>query len=376
MLKTISSITNALGALNYKGTWNASSNTPTLADGTGAKGDYYVTSTAGTQTFGGIQLFFGLGDWIAYNGAVWQRVEGGSDGNFANVTLTSTDAGATASPLLELYRDSASPAASDTLGEIEFNGEDSAGNKQAYGLIHASILSPTSTAEQGQLHFETATAGALTEKMIIGTNNLVINEIGAVYNVRIEGDTDANLFYTDATNSRIGIGTITPAEKLDVVGKIQVSDNVVIATSGKGIDFSATAGTGTSELLNDYEEGTFTPSLVPSTSGSITLSTAQAKYTKVGRAVTVTGICEVASVSSPVGTLLLQGLPFTNSADTSSRSSAAIYVTSLAITATTSIMGRIIASESQIRIEKFAAGSTSAIAGDVQTNTLFQFSLT
>jgi len=136
------------------------------------------------------------------------------------MTLTSTDAGATASPLLELYRDSASPAASDTLGEIEFNGEDSAGNKQAYGLIHASILSPTSTAEQGQLHFETATAGALTEKMIIGTTNLVINEIGAVFNVRIEGDTDANLFYTDATNSRVGIGTASPTVKLQVDGAI------------------------------------------------------------------------------------------------------------------------------------------------------------
>ena len=134
------------------------------------------------------------------------------------MTLTSTDAGATAAPLLDLYRDSASPAVSDTLGEIEFNGEDSAGNKQAYGLIHASILSPTSTAEQGQLHFETATAGALTEKMIIGTTNLVINEIGAVYNVRIEGDTDANLFYTDATNDRVGVGTISPATKLDVSG--------------------------------------------------------------------------------------------------------------------------------------------------------------
>jgi len=235
MLKTISSITNALGALNYKGTWNASTNTPTLADGTGAKGDYYVVSTAGTQTFGGVQLFFGLGDWIAYNGAVWQRVEGGSDGNFANVTLTSTDASATAAPLLDLYRDSATPAASDTLGEIEFNGEDSAGNKQTYGVIHGSILSPTSTSEQGQLHFETATAGALTEKMIIGTTNLVINEIGAVFNVRIEGDTDANLFFTDATNDKVGLGTASPAEKLDVVGKIKVSDNLVIATTAKGV---------------------------------------------------------------------------------------------------------------------------------------------
>jgi hypothetical protein len=155
------------------------------------------------------------------------------------MTLTSTDAGATAAPTIDLYRDSASPAASDTLGEIEFNGEDSAGNKQAYGVIHASILSPTSTAEQGQLHFETATAGALTEKMIIGTSNLVINEIGAVFNVRIEGDTDANLFYTDATNSRVGVGTISPAEKLDVVGKIKTSDNLVIGTSSKGVTTSS-----------------------------------------------------------------------------------------------------------------------------------------
>jgi hypothetical protein len=152
------------------------------------------------------------------------------------MTLTSTDAGAAAAPLLELYRDSASPAASDTLGEIEFNGEDSAGNKQTYGLIHGSILSPTSTAEQGQLHFETATAGALTEKMIIGTTNLVINEIGAIFNVRIEGDTDANLFYTDATNSRVGVGTISPSSKFEVAGDARVTTgNVIIGTSTQGV---------------------------------------------------------------------------------------------------------------------------------------------
>ena len=314
MLKAISTITNALGALNYKGTWNASTNNPTLADGTGAKGDYYVTSTAGTQTFGGLQLFFGIGDWIVYNGAVWQRVEGGSDGNFANITLNSTDAGASAAPLLDLYRDSASPAASDTLGEIEFNGEDSAGNKQAYGVIHASILSPTSTAEQGQLHFETATAGALTEKMIIGTSNLVINEIGAVFNVRIEGDTDANLFYTDATNDKVGLGTASPAEKLDVVGKIKVSDNIVIGTSGKGIDFSATSGTGTSELLADYEEGSFTPVLSDaSTGGNVaTIPVKSAYYTKIGRLVTFTiQLVNIDTTGMTAGNqIFIQSLPF------------------------------------------------------------------
>ena len=227
------------------------------------------------------------------------------------VTLTSTDAGATAAPLLDLYRDSASPAASDTLGEIEFNGEDSAGNKQAYGLIHASILSPTSTAEQGQLHFETATAGALTEKMIIGTTNLVINEIGAVFNVRIEGDTDANLFYTDATNSRVGVGIITPAEKLDVVGNIKLTGNVVVA-SGQGIDFSATAGTGTSELLADYEEGTWTPVLKfgGATTG-ITYTTQTGTYTKIGRMVCARATITLSSNGSASGGATVTGLPFT-----------------------------------------------------------------
>ena len=317
MLKTVSSITNAIGALNYKGTWNASTNTPTLADGTGAKGDYYVVSTAGTQTFDGILLFFGAGDWIVYNGAVWQRVEGGSDGNFSNVTLNSTDAGATAGPLLDLYRNSASPAASDTIGEIEFNGKDSAGNKQQYALIHGSILSPTSTTEQGQIHFETATAGASTEKMIIGTTNLVINEIGAVFNVRIEGDTDANLFYTDATNSRVGVGTVSPAEKLDVVGNIKLTGNVVIA-NGQGIDFSATAGTGTSELLADYEEGTWTPT---QGAGLVVVGTftSSGTYTKVGRQVTLTGrLNGSTSIACTAGGIFTSGLPFAPAATNAS----------------------------------------------------------
>lgn len=77
MLKTVSSIVNAIGALNYKGTWNASTNTPALASGVGVKGDYYVVSVAGATTLDGISNW-GVGDWATFNGSAWQRVEGGT----------------------------------------------------------------------------------------------------------------------------------------------------------------------------------------------------------------------------------------------------------------------------------------------------------
>jgi hypothetical protein len=71
-------------------------------------------------------------------------------------------------------------------------------------------------------------------------------------------------------------------------GNVTLSDgNLIIGTSGKGIDFSATPGTGTSELLADYEEGTYTPTLGGLSGGAITYTTQTGRYTKVGRQVTL-----------------------------------------------------------------------------------------
>jgi len=89
MLKTVSSITNAIGALNYKGTWNASTNTPALASGVGTKGDYYVVSVAGSTALDGISTWY-VGDWAAFNGSVWQRLEGGVDDPAASLKSNST----------------------------------------------------------------------------------------------------------------------------------------------------------------------------------------------------------------------------------------------------------------------------------------------
>ena len=82
-------------AMEFKGTWDASTNTPTLADGTGDTGDFYVVSVAGTQDLGSGEIKFLENDRVIYSEGVWSKLSAGdvrtvntiqpTDGN---VTLT------------------------------------------------------------------------------------------------------------------------------------------------------------------------------------------------------------------------------------------------------------------------------------------------
>lgn len=85
--------------------------------------------------------------------------------------------------------------------------------------------------------------------------------------------------------------------------------NLVIGTSGKGIDFSATAGTGTSELLDDYEEGIFSPTISSGITG-VGYSTQNGSYTKVGRLVTFSLRLELNAGTAAADILRIGGLPF------------------------------------------------------------------
>lgn len=59
--------------MDYKGAWNASTNSPTLADGTGTNGDVYRASVAGTQNLGSGSFTYAVGDLVIYNGTIWQH---------------------------------------------------------------------------------------------------------------------------------------------------------------------------------------------------------------------------------------------------------------------------------------------------------------
>jgi hypothetical protein len=60
--------------LSYQGTWNASTNSPTLASSTGTNGYYYIVGTAGSTNLNGI-TDWQIGDWLLFNGSVWQKID-------------------------------------------------------------------------------------------------------------------------------------------------------------------------------------------------------------------------------------------------------------------------------------------------------------
>ena len=59
--------------MEYKGSWDADTNTPTLADGSGDAGDVYIVSVGGTQDLGSGSITFAAGDWVIYNGSIWEK---------------------------------------------------------------------------------------------------------------------------------------------------------------------------------------------------------------------------------------------------------------------------------------------------------------
>jgi len=87
-------------ALEYKGNWNANLNSPTLTDGVGTKGDFYIVSVAGTQDLGHGSITFFENDRVIYDGSIWSRLSAGDVKTVnnvspvnGNITLTPSDLG-------------------------------------------------------------------------------------------------------------------------------------------------------------------------------------------------------------------------------------------------------------------------------------------
>tara|TARA_R100001369_G_scaffold87849_2_gene123693 strand:+ start:209 stop:1174 length:966 start_codon:yes stop_codon:yes gene_type:complete len=131
----------------------------------------------------------------------------------------------------------------------------------------------------------------------------------------------ATFFRVNTGTGNVGIGANPDggSNKLQVAGPIKTTGNLVISTAGKGIDFSATSGSGSSELFDDYEEGTWTPVIRgSSTAGTYQIAQQYSSYTKIGRLVTLSCKITLASSISAGGSgyTKITGAPFQKVANT------------------------------------------------------------
>ena len=90
----------------------------------------------------------------------------------------SNDADGTAGPTLDIYRNSASPAASDEIGQIEFSAENSADGKEPYASISSQIDDPTATSEDGRISLTTRRGGANAIRLVLADGLQVGTPVG------------------------------------------------------------------------------------------------------------------------------------------------------------------------------------------------------
>ena len=146
--------------------------------------------------------------------------------NTTQLTLTSTDADASAGPVLELYRNSSSPADDDVLGEIEFHGENDADEKIQYGLIAAKLQDASDGTEDVRLSFKTITAGTERERITIQPTETVLNEDSVDVDFRVESNAQENMLVVNGGHNSVQINTnaelITGDAVLSVRGQIEI----------------------------------------------------------------------------------------------------------------------------------------------------------
>jgi hypothetical protein len=236
--------------------------------------------------------------------------------------------------------------------------------------------SPTASGALTVTGLVTAGSATITGAATVGTTLTVsgagphsfggqINTIGSTagFQMQPRDGSGANWLLYNPTGDNLKIYNNIGSDVVSIsnAGDVSVvTGNVVMATSGKGIDFSAvTGGTGTAtgNVLNDYEEGTFTPTLQFSgLSVGVTYSTRTGIYTKVGRIVHFSGRIDLSSKGTSVGDATISGLPFaanTGAASVGYQSSIAPSDKQAILTIDTSSL-----------IVRYASGTTTAASTD------------
>tara|TARA_R100000388_G_scaffold35461_2_gene27603 strand:- start:11277 stop:13139 length:1863 start_codon:yes stop_codon:yes gene_type:complete len=121
-------------------------------------------------------------------------------------------------------------ADNDGLGTIVFQGRDASssfGQNSEYASIEADIKNATNNAHNGSLKLTIAKANSKVSALEMNSSEIVVNEDSVDIDFRVESDGNANMLVVNSGLNRVGIGTASPTETLDVVGSITASTSIV-----------------------------------------------------------------------------------------------------------------------------------------------------
>tara|TARA_R100000388_G_C7232738_1_gene155759 strand:+ start:49 stop:1548 length:1500 start_codon:yes stop_codon:yes gene_type:complete len=236
-----------------------------------------------------------------------------STGNDDTLALVSTDADASLGPVLNMRRNSSSPADNDVLGAITFEGEDSASGINTYAMIQTKALDVTNGSEDGMLQFIVDKDDTLISGLNIGSSEIVFNEDSADVDFRIESNSSERMLEVDASNNGgtvaisrdIAAGDSLDTNQLEVYGSIRAQSGILFGSD-----------TSTDNMLSDYEEGTFVPSQTFSSADPTAGARAgEGRYVKIGSLVTVMIKINNVLSSGASGDIRINNMPFTSKAD-------------------------------------------------------------
>jgi hypothetical protein len=219
-----------LGALSYQGTWNASTNTPTLTSSVGTKGYYYVVSVAGNTNLNGITDWL-VGDWAVYNGSVWQKVDNTEtvtsvNGQTGAVVLTTTNVAEGTNEYFTTARARASVSGGTGISYDSSTGVIT----NSLPSLGGDVVGPSSATDNALARFDTTTgkliqnstatlsdAGLLTTTNLTTTGDATINSLlvghggGNISNNTVLGSTALDSNTTGQQNVAIGTSALTSA---------------------------------------------------------------------------------------------------------------------------------------------------------------------
>jgi hypothetical protein len=281
----ITSITTSsfTGGLSYQGSWNASTNTPTLTSSVGTNGYYYIVSVAGSTNLNGI-TDWQVGDWAIFNGTVWQKID--------QTNLVSSVNGQTGV---------VSIAYADLAGAIPTWAIANGGTGQTTASAAFNALSPITTT--GDLILGNGTNSAT--RLAIGANGYLLSSNGTTASWQPAPAGGVTTFDAGTTG-------LTPASA--TTGAISLAGTLVVSNGGTGATTLTgyVKGTGTSALTasstipNTDITGLGTMSTqnansVAVTGGSINGTTVGATTASTGAFTSVTGTVDATFNGVTVG---------------------------------------------------------------------------